>query len=201
MKKYFLLSTLFFLFIITANSQNAGLTKSETIDYINKILAETNGLIMERDYPGYTGSENFKKNFLKFQYANVRFNNNKIEITYDNLYGYNNLKSQYPQSYNYESQYTYSFDVSKIKSINISIDTIPERSPLLFSAIEFSANIVIETSFNRDKNYEGNWGNWRQVSDSKKYAFAPVLKDDFEKLKKAFLYLRDLVKAEDPFAN
>jgi hypothetical protein len=200
MKKYFLLSTLFFLFIITANSQNAGLTKSETIDYINKILAETNGLIMEIDNPGYTGSENFKKKFLKFQYANVRFNNNKIEITYDNLYGYNNLKSQYPQSYKWESQHTYSFDVSKIKSINISIDTIPERSPLLFSAIEFSANIVIETSFNR-YSIRGNWGDWRQVSDSKKYAFAPVLKDDFEKLKKAFLYLRDLVKAEDPFAN
>lgn len=205
MKIYIFLSFLFVGGILTCQAQSAGLTKTETIDYINKRLNSSIGSIMEKDVRT-SETDDLGKMWVKITYATVKLYNSQLQLNFECTSGYSNVNANSPRYYQDEESFSYVFDVNKIDQIFISGDKIFDSSPLLYLGIGLSGNYVNCVYRSRMKIFNSDhssnyWDSWNEKTNSQKSAFLPFQKDDFEKCKKAFLYLRDLIKAEDPFAN
>ena len=218
MKKTF--SVLAMLICTIYFAQGANLTKEETINYINKKIKETEGHYLKLDFEGKIGVIN-----LYYYGSTLELSDDKL--TYSRSRGsYKERQSGtrefvsghgyqyfYPCDY-YTIQDELTFSAANIISIEKYNDELNKNSPIATVQVNISSNTgifkrtagAVNSKFN-DGDFYGRCTDFKEATDSKTVSaiyFSYLKGDDsnFNKLKKAFEYLRDLSKAEDdPFGN
>lgn len=209
----------FFSFASVVNIHAQDLTKEETVNYINKKIKETNGHYLTQKWSDEIGdltlyyySSDFYLKGDKIFYQRHRGTheekqNGKKIIVGGKVYDF------YPCRY-VEITDLYSFSPENIISIEKFNDTEYKNNPVGTLIITVSNNTAkLVRTFGRitweftEGNYSGQCANFEEERSNYSYdqIYLSYLKGDetnFNKLKKALEYLRDLAKAEDdPFGN
>lgn len=215
MKKQVLLTVLTIWSLTLFSQEKAALTKQETVNYLNKKIKEISGNYM-----------NGKQNSLNEYYnsdQSVESSNDNFYITY-NYCNYKNRNGTTIKYYmNYESQFfdcdffildlEYKFNPAHIKDIKMSENSL-EGSPVGYIIIQLIGKTVTRTDKRTTPQRKADrpaslgycWGfgttNANTTVDYIKFPFLQSDPTNFNKIKKALEYLRDLCKAEDdPFGN
>lgn len=180
-------ATILSLLLMVSLNSFAQLTKSETINYINERLAEVEG------HYTYTtvNKSNGEKEEVKFKITKIQFGTeigkkNSLFVRYSRDY----------ESTNYlDDEVTDFFNPSKIQSISVAEDKF--KTPAGYLIISLTGKVGLRMFKNSNK----------ETTDSFQNFAIYFLQGDTtlaDRLKKAFLYLSSLYKAEeakDPFAN
>lgn len=186
----------------TVFSQNASLTKAETVDYINKRIHESTTLGLLEKYNSKEGK--WAKRIYNYNENRINLENgNQLICHFDYWVGWNfaeNTTINRNELY-YGISGTKNVNITRIKDITLELDSLFEDSPLAFLTIHINGNFA-RGVYNMKKYCSYCSTDTETVTDYNLNSFGiPIIKEDFEKIKKALLYLRDLVKAEDPFGN
>lgn len=189
MKKIFLA---FFLCIMAtvALAQSAP-SKSETLDYIKKRIEETNGYKLTWT----NGTTEFIHDVIFYEtwasYENGKYN---MEYYYkDNYWYYNN----------------YEFKPEFIISVTEASGNTTSASSVGFIAINFSNSLVkkkVLYNYQNGSSFLDKYGFSRTMNEDSNVntVYLPYLKQDptaFERIKKAFMHLKEFYVTKDPFAN
>lgn len=179
-----LLTFILALCAVSAFSQNAELTKQETINYIDKLLQKTIGL----EYND--GSTVDDISFEATSSGRLRFS---YKASGENRYTYNAYDSPSWGSYTQCAYRSYEFDPLYVKSI--SLKSYGHRT-VRYCSISFVKKELV-----REK-ISGGPSCREQLVNEVLLFFIMVEQKDFEKLKKALEHLVSLYKAEDdPFGE
>lgn len=215
MKKTVLITLMVIYYSNSFSQEKATLTKDETVNYLKKKFAEINM---------HEATELNQKNYYWGNQNTITASGEQISFTYQfsnyleqngtrcqrNTYVYETL---FPCDY-FISKTTYSFNPIHIKSI--SEEKTDDKNPIGQIYVLLSGKVGIRTKnhFETTKKFEtcclceGGCYNMQSLptkTTSVMVLYLPFLKSDntnFNKIKKALEYLRDLYKAEDdPFGN
>lgn len=179
-----LLSFILVLCTVSVFSQNAEMTKQETINYIDRMLGKTVGL----EYND--GSVVDRISFSAASSGRLRFS---YTASGENTYAYNAFDSPSWGSFNQCRDRSYEFDPLYVKSI--SLKSYGHRS-VRYCTISFVKKELV-----REKISGGPSCREGLVNEVLLF-FVMVEQKDFEKLKKALEHLVALYKAEDdPFGE
>ncbi|WP_316846389.1 hypothetical protein [Pedobacter psychrodurus] len=223
-----LLAILFLMLSILANAQDkGGLTKAETVNYINKKLAETVGHYktnLNRD--GTKGDKNYYwAHSISLSGDKIQVSRNRSNYIREKIRNMETVSHQgrnyslYPCNY-YEDLLVQDFNPMHIISVELLKDPV-SGEPIGSLKLNLKANTAQSRTVYTSPNYQFPDGTnaikyeyWGKCYGSKEgepllasvnfiyINFLAADPDNFVKLKKAFEYLRDLYKAEDdPFAN
>lgn len=201
MKRALLLCILTLLIVSLFAQDKASLTKEETAKYINKKMDEvSNQWITEKDNV---------REYITGVYVGIKDCNLEIKSSRKNKAPDNNINCG-------DREIGAAYDFNPAHIVEITDYILPTNQPLGYIKIKLISTtgklhstlteVVLVTNPQR---YDYNRCNYSKEIYNKRescqYVYIPYLKSDptnFNKLKKAFEYLRDLCKAEDdPFGE
>ncbi|MGN0021670.1 MAG: hypothetical protein ACI35Z_12790 [Sphingobacterium hotanense] len=205
---------LFFFCVMICKAQNATLTKEETINYINKKANEVGGHF--RSVPADKNS-----GIIKYYYSqnDVSFANDKLRIVQqrrnypDNGFGGDVYPCDF-HSQTHEDFFNPAHIVSIEKHTNFKQDEPVGTLKIILKGnvgqSNFSTYTPTKRVTNTEHKYYGHCHDLQEyipyrTKNTVNFIYLSYLQSDdsnYDKLKKALLYLRDLMKAEDdPFGN
>lgn len=205
MKKILLLSVLTMGALASFSQEKATLTKEETINNLNKKIKEIDGHYRTDSKALYYYSQSVSKSseqiIVTSSYRNYADNPRVNDYYKGNVY---------PCDY-FENSFSHTFNPGHIKSISLKSNPNDPVAIIVITLIGKTAserfvNAGTTTNINGG-NYGGKCNGWAtpEKSSSTSEIWFPFLQSDptnFNKIKKALEYLRDLYKAEDdPFGN
>lgn len=194
-KIYLFIAVIAFL-SVSASAQKEMLTKQETINYIDKKIKESEGL--------WYYSPSFKKNLVQ---ETITFSGNgdgtvKIDSTRSTKMEANCKES---------TSVTFRFKPETIASVELESPDTSSRGTIIIKLIGKTARVTtnlygpaqINSETGECLNYRSRTGSDSgSTVDNVWVSFLITDPTNFDKLRKAFMHLRDLAKAEDdPFGN
>lgn len=224
MTKKLMLITCFLAMYITSSAQGTSLTKEETINYINKKMQETVGHYKtNKQLNGSIGDKNYYwiHNISlygdKVKVTRTRSNYTKSEISEMGYVYVGGTSSKFVPCDYYEDELVQEFNPIHISSIeflkdpvsgepigsmqlNLKANTAQSKASYTSAKYKFDSSENVRYEY-WDKCHGSQTPSTNPESTNKIYInYLAADEDNFDKLKKAFEYLRDLYKAEDdPF--
>lgn len=198
MKKQILLGLIFLITINSFAQDKASLTKEETINYLNKKVQECEGHFRTPDG---------MKEAMYYRDLSFKLEGDKVvlEIFSSNF-------SEYKNYYSYFERVTYQY-FNPAHIISITESTTNKNEPIGIIVIKFSSNSCLSKQKVSWFKYRDEWddsgkgfGNHDGIKTYSKnevgFIYLSTDSSNFNKIKKALEYLRDLYKAEDdPFGE
>lgn len=184
-------------------AQGPSLTKDETVNYIINKIKEADGKIANFTYPN--GEKELKRTELKRLYIE----GSQVFLTYRNYAQDDKIRHGFCE--HFSDEYSYSFNIKNLIEILPRSSFIEKESPVYFIVLKLNGDLSEETNKyfmheTRDSYYKCR--DWRMKKSNTKLldvAYFPYFKNDptnFDKIKKALLYLKELCDAEeDPFGD